>query len=112
MTRYRKLIDRWNREEGRHAAFRKVLEDPLMRDALEILQAAAVPDTAGLESVLGKRSAEDANNVVAHALSVQAGIQRALNTLFQLAEPAPKKGEALPEPYEHVNEKLFAQRPQ
>lgn len=112
MTRYRKLLDRWHKEEGRHAAFRKLLEDPLMQDALEVIQAAAVPDTVGMESVLAKRSAEDANNVVSHALSVQAGIQRALNTLFQLAEPAPKKGEQMPEPFEHVNETLFNQRPQ
>lgn len=112
MTRYRKLLDRWNKEEGRHAAFRKVLEEPLMRDALEIIQAAAVPDTAGLESVFAKRNAEDANNVIAHALSVQSGIQRAVNTLLQLAEAPPKRGEQLPEPYEHINETLFDRRPQ
>lgn len=112
MTRYRKLLDRWNKEQGKHAAFRKLLDEPLMREALEIVQAAAVPDTAGLENVLRNRTAPDATNVLAHALTVQAGIQRAVNTILQLAEPPPKKGETLPEPYEHVNETLFDQRPQ
>jgi hypothetical protein len=102
------LIDRWFKDAGKHAALRELLDNPIMRDALEILRADAAPQPVTHQMLLQGVRGKDLAYATAQIHATQCGIQRALNRLQQLASPLPQRDEnPLEEPFAHVNETYF-----
>lgn len=112
MTKYRTLIDRWHKEEGKFAAFRELLESPLMQEALEIVRARTQPDLDTCKFASQQRSATDAAFIHSQINALFVGTLRALETLQSLAEPPPaQNGPGLQdEPFADVNEDYFNRR--
>ena len=111
MTKYRTLIDRWHKEEGKFAAFRELLESPLMQEALEIVRARTQPDLDTCKFASQQRSAADAAFIHSQINALFVGTLRALETLDALAEPPAQKGPGpQDEPFADINESYFESR--
>lgn len=111
MTKYRTLIDRWHKEEGKFAAFRGLLESPLMQEALEIVRARTQPDLTTAKLATLQRSGPDAAFIHSQINALFVGTLRALETLELLAEPPSKSSKSpLDEPFSDINEDYFENR--
>ena len=112
MTPHKTLLDRWHKEEGKHAALRELLQNPLLQEAIAIVQAEAMPDPTVAANTLRLRNFQDAGAVLSHMHAHKAGIQNALNRLHSLSQPPPKSPAAdLSDPYDYVNEEYFNTEP-
>lgn len=97
-----KLHESWNKGE-RYAEFAQVLELPVMREALAVLEYDAKPNSAANALVVRGLSAKDAAFRLSCIANTQAGIQATVDKLRSLGR-APVEHTRPPEPemFSHV----------
>lgn len=85
--------------------WQKVLEIPIVQEALALLEDDARPNAAVNTALVKETDAASGAFRMAVCAATQAGIQAAIFRLRRLGRPMDKKvGEAPAEPYDHINE--------
>lgn len=108
MSEYHKLRDAWHKA-GDHAELQRLLNDPVLKRALEVVKAMSVPSPVALHELASK--APDAAMVSLNmtiATSLQAGVASALQLLQSLTRKPGKREDASQiEPFAHINEQYL-----
>lgn len=101
------VLAKWY-EAGKAPLLRELLANPIMKEALEIVEGHTEPNDAILPNLVKDHGA-NAPMVISIIHSTQAGERRVLRVLRRLAQPPPEQLDqaVTHEPFAHIDEKYL-----
>jgi len=105
MTKYDELLNRWHKG-GNHGTLLTLLEDPVLKEALAVVESMSVPDATQMAKISSANvSADRVAQALANTACLQAGVAKAVRLLKALTRKRKESDTAAElEPYSHITE--------